>query len=94
MERAISMINYMQVDKKWWAEAVNTALCITNRVPCAAHPNKTPYEICFRTKPNLEYLRVFDADGLAHVDTSKRKKLDTKAFRCMYLGYSNQTRGF
>lgn len=93
MQRARSLINFIQVEKKWWTEAVNIAVCITNSVPCAAHPNKTPYEICFKTKPNLEYLRVFGAHDLAHIDTSKRKKLDTKVFRCMYLGYSNQTKG-
>lgn len=92
MERAISMINYMQVDKKWWAEAVNTALCITNRVPCAAHPNKTPHEICLKIKPKFEYLRVPGGHGLAYVHTFQSARSWTKGVSCMYIGYSNQTK--
>ena len=52
-ERTRSMINYMQVEKKWWAEAMNTAVFITNRIPCAAHSTKTPFEVCFGVKPDL-----------------------------------------
>lgn len=64
MERARSMINHMQVKKNWWAEAVISAICITNSVPCAAHPNKTPHDTCFKTKQNLDY-SIYDY--LVHV---------------------------
>lgn len=40
--------NYTQVDKKWWAEAVYSAPCSTSSVPCAAHPNKAPCEMCYK----------------------------------------------
>ena len=43
VERARAMIEHMQVDPEWWAEAVNTAVYITNRLPCAAHPDSTPF---------------------------------------------------
>ena len=31
MERARSMLEHKNIDKQWWAEAVNTAAYITNR---------------------------------------------------------------
>ena len=55
-ERARSMLNFMQVEKKWWAEAMNTAVYVTNRVTCASWPNKTPYEVCFGYKPDLLHI--------------------------------------
>lgn len=75
----------MQVDKQWWVNAVNTAVCITKSVPCGAHPYKVPYEICFKEQQNLEYLQEFGTHSLAHFDISRRKKMDTKV-RCMYVG--------
>lgn len=86
MQRARSLINFIQFKKKWWTEAVNIAVCITNSVPCAAHPNKTPYEICFKTKPNLEYLRVFGAHDLAHIDTSSARNWTQRYFGACILG--------
>ena len=83
-ERARSMLNFMQVEKKWWAEAMNTAVYATNRVTCASWPNKTPYEVCFGYKPDLSHMRVFGAKGYAHIEKTKRLKLDKKAFRCMF----------
>ena len=44
-EQASGMLSHMQVDKMWWAEAVNTAVHVTNRVLCASHPTKTPIEM-------------------------------------------------
>ena len=32
-ERARCMSSHMQVEEKWWAEAINTAVYVTNRVP-------------------------------------------------------------
>ena len=37
---------------------------------------------------------VFDAQGYAHIDKSKRTKLHKKAYRCMFLGYADHTKGF
>lgn len=93
-ERARSMLNHMQVEKKWWAEAMNTAVYVTNRVTCASWPTKTPFEVCFGTKPDLSHMRVFGAQGYAHIEKSKRLKLDKKAFRCMFLGYSHGVKGY
>nr|CCA18867.1 putative polyprotein [Albugo laibachii Nc14] len=36
-ERAIYMLSHMQVEEQWWAEAMNTAVYVTNRKPSIAH---------------------------------------------------------
>lgn len=94
VERARAMLEHMQVAKKWWAEALNTAVYITNRLPCAAHPDKTPYEVCFGQRPDVSHYRVFGSKGFAHIDKHKRSKFDSKAFACMFLGYSDTTKGY
>ncbi|KAE8905815.1 hypothetical protein PF005_g21697 [Phytophthora fragariae] len=36
----------------------------------------TPYELAFKDKPRLDHLRVFGSFGYAHIDQSKRTKLE------------------
>ncbi|GKF48698.1 retrovirus-related pol polyprotein from transposon TNT 1-94 [Tanacetum coccineum] len=43
----------------FWAEAVNTACYIFNRVRVTKPQNKTPYELLFGHKPMISYIRPF-----------------------------------
>ncbi|CAI5728478.1 unnamed protein product [Peronospora effusa] len=88
-ERARAMLGHMQMEKIWWAEAMNTAVYVTNRVPWASHPTKTPFEFIFGKGPDLSEMRVFGSKGYAHVDKSNRTKMTKKAIRCIFLGYSD-----
>ncbi|POM63483.1 Putative retroelement [Phytophthora palmivora] len=75
VEMARCMLYHESVDKKWWAEAVNTAAWIINRFPISV-TIKTPYEIVYKTKPLLKKLKVFDALVYAHIPDEERRKLD------------------
>ncbi|CAI5707227.1 unnamed protein product [Peronospora effusa] len=93
-KRARAMLSHMQVDKIWWAEVINTAVYVTNRVPCASHPTTTPFKFIFGKGPDLSEMRVFGSKGYAHVDKSNRTKMTKKSIRCIFLGYSDQIKGF
>ncbi|POM63711.1 Polyprotein [Phytophthora palmivora] len=45
-------------------------------------------------KPRLEHLRVFGSLGYGHIDNVKSTKLKTKRFRCMFLGYVDNAKGY
>ena len=77
-----------------WEEAINTAVYITNRVPCSVWKSKTPNEVFLGSRPNLSNLCVFGSKGFAHIDRTKRQKLDDKGFYCMFVGYSTMTKGY
>ncbi|KAE9160380.1 hypothetical protein PF004_g31205 [Phytophthora fragariae] len=79
------MLYHEGIDKKWWAEAVNTSAWIINRIPNTVTV-KTPYEIVYQKKPQLKNLKVFGALGYGHIPDKKRRKLDAKAFKCRFLG--------
>ncbi|POM77419.1 Integrase catalytic core protein [Phytophthora palmivora] len=66
VEMARCMLYHESVDKKWWAEAVNTAAWNINRIPNLV-TIKTPYEIVYKTKPQLQNLKVFGALGYGHI---------------------------
>ncbi|POM70701.1 Hypothetical protein PHPALM_12824 [Phytophthora palmivora] len=87
------MLYHKSVDKKWWAEAVTTTAWIINRIPNSV-TIKTPYEIVFKTKPQLKNVKVFGALGYAHIPDEKRRKLDAKAFMCRFMGYEDGMKGY
>ena len=72
---------------KMMGRTVNTAVYVTNRVPCALNQFKITFEVCLGWKPKVAHFKVFGAQGYAHIDKSKRSKFDRKAYKCMFMGY-------
>ncbi|GMF42283.1 unnamed protein product [Phytophthora fragariaefolia] len=93
VEMARCMLYHEGISNKWWAESVNIAVWIINRIPNSVNI-KTPYEIVNKAKPQLKHLKVFGSLGYAHIPDEKRQKLDTKAFRCRFLGYEDGVKGY
>ncbi|KAG3115761.1 hypothetical protein PI125_g5246 [Phytophthora idaei] len=91
MEKARSILYYNSVRTEWWAEAVSTAVYLISRSANVAHPDITPG---LKVKPRMEHLRVFGSQGYAHVDDAKRVKQEPKSFRCMFLGYVENVKGY
>ena len=58
------MLNENALPKYFWAEAINTACYVLNRVLIRPYLNKTPYELWKNRKPNIGYLKFFDANVL------------------------------
>ncbi|CEG46980.1 polyprotein [Plasmopara halstedii] len=94
MEKTRSMLYYKSVSTEWWAEAVSTAVYLSNRSSNTAHPDITPYELAFKMKSQMDHLRVFGSHGYAHIDDVKRTKLEPKSFKCMFLGYAENVKGY
>ena len=58
-EMGRTMLGEYELPEYFWAEAINTACHITNRVLIRKILNKTPYELMFQRKPKIKYFRVF-----------------------------------
>jgi hypothetical protein len=82
------------LSKTLWAEAVATACYLQNRLPTSKLGNKTPFEAWFNKKPSLDHLRIFGCNAYAHVPSQKRRKLDARAKRYIFVGYSSQSKGY
>lgn len=48
----------------------------------------------FGIKPDIGHFRVFGSDGYAYVDESKRNKLQKKAYASLFLGHTNNSKGY
>ena len=78
----------------YWEEAVNTVVYIMNRTPTVAVHNVTPQEKYTCTKPDLSHMKVFGCIAYVHVPDEMRIKLDPKAEKCVFIGYSLEQKGY
>jgi hypothetical protein len=72
----------------FWAEAIAIAMYIMNRTPTVVVHGMTPEEKFTGKKPYVSHLKVFGYIAYVHVPNEKRSKLDPKAEKCIFIGYS------
>ncbi|KAG6469823.1 hypothetical protein ZIOFF_070754 [Zingiber officinale] len=58
VEMAKSMMHEKGLPKIFWAEAVYTAVYLSNRCPTTAIPNKTPFEAWSGRRPSVNHLKL------------------------------------
>jgi hypothetical protein len=56
--------------------------------------NLTPEEAWSGYKPSVVHMKVFGCTTYAHVPKEKRRKLDDKSVKCIFIGYSIETRSY
>lgn len=54
----------------------------------------TPQEAWKGEKPDVEHFRIFGSIAYAHVPDQRRKKLDDKGEKCIFLGVSEPTKAY
>lgn len=90
VEKGRAMLEDAAIDKSFWVQAIQAAAYLTNRSPTNANEgNKTPFEVWEGRRPNVSNLRVFGSKVYVHVPKERRKKLDAKAWKGIFIGYSN-----
>ena len=52
------------------------------------------YELAFKDKPRLDYLRVSGSVLYAHFDNAMRTKLHSKIFKCIFMDYAENLKGY
>ena len=77
------MLSNARMNKRFWAEAANTASYLINRSPSFPLNKKTPIEVWSGTPADYSHLRVFGCTAYAHVDNGK---LESRAIKCLFLG--------
>ena len=89
MEAARSMLSHAGLSNAYWAEAVATATYLRNRmVSSALKSGQTPFELWHGKKPNLKHIRVFGCTVYSHIPDGERRKLDEKAQKLRFIGYT------
>lgn len=94
MEKARCMLQGAGLCGRYWGEAVITAIYLKNRSPTAALSGRTPEEVWTGSKPDLGHLHVFGCIAYSLVPDQKRRKLDPKSKRFLFVGYSETSKGY
>ncbi|GJX04524.1 ribonuclease H-like domain-containing protein [Tanacetum coccineum] len=86
IEAAKTMLADSKLPTTFWAEAVNTACYVQNRVLVIKPHNKTPYELLLGRKPALSFMRPFGCPVTILNTLDHLGKFDGKADRDSLLG--------
>ncbi|GJZ12345.1 putative ribonuclease H-like domain-containing protein [Tanacetum coccineum] len=78
----------------FWAEAVNTACYVQNRVLVVKPHNKTPYELFHGRTPTLSFMRPFGCLVTILNTIDHLGKFDGKADEGFFVGYSLNSKAF
>ena len=89
-----SMLADAKLPHKFLAETLSNATHLRNRRPSTAVKGKTTFKAWTSRKPNVKHLHVFGCEVYAHVPKDEPKKLDSKARKCIFLGYGTKTNGY
>jgi hypothetical protein len=87
------MLNEKNLPNYFWVEAVATTVYIMNQTPIAVH-GMTLEEKFTGKKPDVSHLKVFGYIAYVHVPDEKKSKLDPKAEKCIFIGYSLEQKGY
>lgn len=94
VEAARTLLHSRNMDKQFWAEAVNTAVFVLNRASCSSVKTETPFKLWFNKDFDIKIFREFGAAVSIHIPKEKRRKLDKKCEEGIFVGYENTTKGY
>ena len=83
------MFEHRHVPKKYWAEAVKTAVYLLNRSPIVVAKGKILEEAWSGRKPRISHLKGFGSLAFVQIPYTSCTKLDAKSQKLMLVGYSS-----
>jgi hypothetical protein len=88
------MLNERNLPNLFWVKVVAIIVYIMNQTPTTLVHGMTPKEKIIGKKLDVSHLRVFGCIAYMHVPDEKRSKLDPKAEKCIFIGYSLKQKGY
>nr|GEV18172.1 retrovirus-related Pol polyprotein from transposon TNT 1-94 [Tanacetum cinerariifolium] len=87
IEAARTILADLKLPTTFWAEAVNTACYVQNKVLVVKPHNKTPYELLHGRTPALSFMRPFGCPVTILNNKDHLGKFDRKADKGFFVGY-------
>jgi len=89
-----SLLTRGRVPKVFWPEAINWSIHILNRSPILALQDVTLEEAWSERRPAVDHFRIFWCIAYAQVSEERRKKLDDRGEKCIFLGVSKASKAY
>jgi hypothetical protein len=94
MDMARSMLKEKNLSYEYWGDAVLCSVFILNRSLTKTVRDHVPQEAWDGKPCNVSHLRIFGCIAFAHVPAEMRRKLDDRSKRCIFVGYSEDSRAY
>ncbi|GKB40392.1 putative ribonuclease H-like domain-containing protein [Tanacetum coccineum] len=94
IKAARTMLADSKLPTTFWAEAVNTACYVQNRVLVVKPQNKTPYKLFHGRTPTLSFMRPFGWLVTIHNTIDHLGKFNGKVDEGFFVGYSLNSKAF
>ena len=94
IEGACAMLMDSKLPCRVWAEALSTCGYLQKHCPTKAPRGITPYEARNGIKPDVSHFCVFGCAAYIHVPKVERHTHDSKARKCVILGYGANQKGY
>nr|GEV43609.1 hypothetical protein [Tanacetum cinerariifolium] len=94
IEAARTMLADAKLPVTFWAEAVNTACYVQNRVLVNKSQNRTPYELFNGRTPAIGFLKPFGCHVMILNTLDHLWKFDVKGDKGYFIGYSMSSKAF
>ena len=93
-DATVTLLAHAGLQKPFWTAAMAHANYVRNRLPHSALQATSPYTAATGTVPDMSALPTFGATAFVHVERSRRRKLDVKARRGIFLGVSPDSQSY
>nr|GEV94739.1 retrovirus-related Pol polyprotein from transposon TNT 1-94 [Tanacetum cinerariifolium] len=94
IEASRTMLTDLLLPTTFWAEAVNTACYVQNRVLVTKPHKKTPYELLLGRSPNIDFMKPFGCLVTILNTLDHLGKFEGKANEGFLVGYSVNSKAF
>ncbi|WVZ53171.1 hypothetical protein U9M48_004152 [Paspalum notatum var. saurae] len=94
VEMVRTMLDEHRTPRRFWAEVVNTAYYIANRIFLRAFLGKTSYELRFGRQPSVKHLRAFGCRCFVLKKAGHLDKFESRCLDGIFLGYASSSRAF
>lgn len=95
VECARTMLTAKDLPTFLWAEAVNTAVYLQNRILSSdKRGGKTPSEIWTGEKPDLSHTKIFGSEAFANIPKQFLKKFDARSTKVFFVGYQGDSTNY
>jgi len=78
----------------YWVDAFLTSIYLINHLPTKVLNNITPYFVLHKTMPRYSDLHTFGCACYPYLRPYEKYKLAFRSKQCIFLGYSNQQKGY
>ena len=95
VECARTLLEAASMSRFLWAEAVNTAVYVLNRVSTTSRDReKTPFDVWNGKKPDVRHLKIFGFPAFLHVPKQFTTKFEARSQKVFFVGYEEESTNY